>query len=166
MNTIEYLREKGLLADDCEAFTIIKDENEFSLNELLDDFAEKKGHDSYMRLYAEFDNYKKRTSKEKEDLISNTKVKMLQSILDMDNDLHFALKNSPEDSGIKLIAQKIETFLKSQGIETIQTENYDEDLHEVISVLEVGESKIIDVASKGYILNGKPFRYPKIVLGK
>ena len=166
MNTIEYLREKGLLADDCEAFTIIKDENEFSLNELLDDFAEKKGHDSYMRLYAEFDNYKKRTSKEKEDLISNTKVKMLQSILDMDNDLHFALKNSPDDSGIKLIAQKIETFLKSQGIETIQTENYDEDLHEVISVLEVGESKIIDVASKGYILNGKPFRYPKIVLGK
>ena len=166
MNTIEYLREKGLLTDDCEAFTIIKDENEFSLNELLDDFAEKKGHDSYMRLYAEFDNYKKRTSKEKEDLISNTKVKMLQSILDMDNDLHFALKNSPEDSGIKLIAQKIETFLKSQGIETIQTKNYDEDLHEVISVLEVGESKIIDVASKGYILNGKPFRYPKIVLGK
>jgi molecular chaperone GrpE len=166
MNTIEYLHEKGLLADDCEAFTIIKDENEFSLNELLDDFAEKKGHDSYMRLYAEFDNYKKRTSKEKEDLISNTKVKMLQSILDMDNDLHFALKNSPEDSGIKLIAQKIETFLKSQGIETIQTENYDEDLHEVISVLEVGESKIIDVASKGYTLNGKPFRYPKIVLGK
>jgi molecular chaperone GrpE len=84
----------------------------------------------------------------------------------MDNDLHFALKNSPEDSGIKLIAQKIETFLKSQGIETIQTENYDEDLHEVISLLEVGESKIIDVASKGYTLNGKPIRYPKIVLGK
>lgn len=166
MNTIDYLREKGLLAEDCESFTIIKDENEFSLNELLDDFAEKKGHDSYLRLFAEFDNYKKRVSKEKEDLVSNTKVKMLQSILDMDNDLHFALKNSSDDSGVQLIAQKIETFLKSQGIETIQTEEYDEDLHEVISVLEVGESKIIDVASKGYTLNGKPFRYPKIVLGK
>lgn len=166
MNTIDYLREKGLLAEDCESFTIIKDENEFSLNELLDDFAEKKGHDSYLRLFAEFDNYKKRVSKEKEDLVSNTKVKMLQSILDMDNDLHFALKNSADDSGVQLIAQKIETFLKSQGIETIQTEEYDEDLHEVISVLEVGESKIIDVASKGYTLNGKPFRYPKIVLGK
>lgn len=166
MNTIDYLREKGLLAEDCENFTIIKDENEFSLNELLDDFAEKKGHDSYLRLFAEFDNYKKRVSKEKEDLVSSTKVKMLQSILDMDNDLHFALKNSADDSGVQLIAQKIETFLKSQGIETIQTEEYDEDLHEVISVLEVGESKIIDVASKGYTLNGKPFRYPKIVLGK
>jgi molecular chaperone GrpE len=166
MNTIDYLREKGLLAEDCESFTIIKDENEFSLNELLEDFAEKKGHDSYLRLFAEFDNYKKRVSKEKEDLVSNTKVKMLQSILDMDNDLHFALKNSSDDSGVQLIAQKIETFLKSQGIETIQTEEYDEDLHEVISVLEVGESKIIDVASKGYTLNGKPFRYPKIVLGK
>lgn len=166
MNTIDYLREKGLLAEDCESFTIIKDENEISLNELLDDFADKKGHDSYLRLYAEFDNYKKRVSKEKEDLVSNTKVKMLQSILDMDNDLYFALKTAQDDSGVHLIAQKLESFLKSQGVESIQTETYDEDLHEVISVMEVGESKIIDVASKGYTLNGKPFRYPKIVLGK
>lgn len=124
--------------------------------------AEKK----YLLLYADFENYKKRVQKEKEELISNTKVKMLQSVLDMDNDLYFALKNAPNDSGVHLIAQKLENFLKSQGIETIQTETYDEDLHEVISVLEVGESKIIDVASKGYTLNGKPFRYPKIVLGK
>jgi molecular chaperone GrpE len=166
MNTINFLREKGLLAEDCETFKIIKDDNEISLNELLDDFAEKKGHDSYLRLYAEFDNYKKRVNKEKEDLIFNTKVKMLQSVLDMDNDLYFALKSSADDSGVRLIAQKLESFLKSQGVESIQTETYDEDLHEVISVMEVGESKIIDVASKGYTLNGKPFRYPKIVLGK
>ena len=163
MNTINFLREKGLLAEDCETFKIIKDDNEISLNELLDDFAEKKGHDSYLRLYAEFDNYKKRVNKEKEDLIFNTKVKMLQSVLDMDNDLYFALKSSADDSGVRLIAQKLESFLKSQGVESIQTETYDEDLHEVISVMEVGESKIIDVASKGYTLNGKPFRYPKIV---
>ena len=126
----------------------------------------KESNDRYLRLAAEFENYKKRVQKEKEEIAANTKVKMLQSILDVDNDIYFALKSVKEDSGVHLLSQKIETFLKGQGIEPIQTETYDEDLHEVISVLEVGESKIIDVASKGYTLNGKPFRYPKIVLGK
>ena len=74
--------------------------------------------------------------------------------------------NSEENTGVKLIAQKLENFLKSQGVEAIQTDTYDEDLHEVISVIPSEETKIIDVASKGYTLNGKPFRYPKIVLGK
>jgi molecular chaperone GrpE len=122
----------------------------------------------YLLLYADFENYKKRVQKDKEELLTNTKVKMLQSILDMDNDIFYALKstNVDDNSGIKLIAQKLETFLKSQGVESIQTETYDEDLHEVISVLEIGETKVIDVASKGYTLNGKPFRYPKIVLGR
>ena len=67
---------------------------------------------------------------------------------------------------MKLIVNKLESFLKSQGIETIQTETYDDELHEVISIMEIGESKIIDVVGKGYSLNGKPFRYPKIILGK
>jgi molecular chaperone GrpE len=163
MDTIEFLRGKKLLAEDKETFKIIHDEaGEVSLNELLEEYK----NDSYLRLAAEFENYKKRTQKEKEDLAANTKVKMLQAILDVDNDIHFALKSTSDDSGIHLLSQKIDNFLKSQGIETIQTDTYDEDLHEVISVLEVGESKIIDVASKGYTLNGKPFRYPKIVLGK
>ena len=121
--------------------------------------------DKVLSIAAEFENYKKRVQKEKEELITNTKVKMLTSILDMDNDLSIALKNI-EDEGVKLIANKLTNFLKSQGIEEIQTEEYDQDLHEVISVLEVGESKIIDVIGKGYTLNGKPFRYPKIILGK
>jgi molecular chaperone GrpE len=123
--------------------------------------------DKYLRLAAEFENYKRRVQKDREDLVSNTKVKMLQSILDMDNDLNFAIKSSPElGEGVKLIVSKLETFLKSQGIETIQTDEYDEDLHEVISVLPSDETIVIDVVSKGYTLNGKPFRYPKIILGK
>lgn len=116
-------------------------------------------------LAAEFDNYKKRVVKEKEELVTNTKVKMLTSLLDMDNDISIALKNV-EDEGIKLIGSKISTFLKTQGVESIQTDKYDEDLHEVISVINSDEDKIVDVVSKGYSLNGKPFRYPKIVLGK
>ncbi len=123
--------------------------------------------DKYVRLFAEFDNYKKRVQREKEELITNTKVKMLTSILDMDNDLSFAIKSSGEISeGMSLILTKLENFLKSQGIETIQTETYDEDLHEVISVIPSEEEKVFDVVSKGYTMNGKPFRYPKIILGK
>ena len=125
--------------------------------------------DKYVRLYAEFETYKRRMVKEKEDIKNNTKVSMISSIIDMDNDLSIALKNIKDESaksGVKLIAQKLETFLKSHNIEVIQTERYDEDINEVIQVMEIGESKVIDVVSKGYSLNGKPFRFPKIILGK
>jgi molecular chaperone GrpE len=162
MNTIEFLRDKKLLAEDRESFKIIHDEaGEVSLNELLEEYS--KG--SYLRLAAEFDNYKKRVVKEKEELVTSTKVKMLTSILDMDNDISIALR-SIDDEGVRLIASKLSNFLKSQGIEEIQTDSYDEELHEVVSVMEIGEEKIIDVISKGYKLNDKPFRYPKIILGK
>ena len=124
-------------------------------------------NDKYLRLAAEFENYKRRVQKDKEELVSNTKIKMIQSILDIDNDLNFAIKSSGEISdGVKLIVSKLDSFLKSQGIETIQTEQYDEDLHEVISVIPSDETKVVDVVGKGYTLNGKPFRYPKIILGK
>ncbi len=129
----------------------------------------KESEEKYLRLYAEFDNYRKRVQKDKEDLVMNTKVKMLTSILDMDNDLSFAIKSvkNPEaKDGLKLISSKLESFLKTQGIEEIQTETYDDELHEVISVMPSDEEKIIDIVSKGYTLNGKPFRYPKIILGK
>jgi len=127
----------------------------------------KEAEEKYMLLYADFENYKKRSIKEKEDIRNNTKVSMLTAILDMDNDIALAVKNIKDESakeGVQLIAGKLDTFLKNQGIETVQTETYDEDLHEVVTV--IGEGKnVIDVISKGYTLAGKPFRYPKIVLG-
>ena len=97
----------------------------------------------------------------------SVKTNVLSSILDFDSDITLAKKSGKiDEEGINLIFSKIEKFLTSQGIETIQTETYDPDLHEVISVLEIGEEKIIDVISKGYMIGGKPFRYPKIILGK
>jgi len=133
--------------------------------ELNDKFIESE--DKYVRLFAEFENYKKRTQKDKEDIKIATKTSMLSSILDLDSDLAIAMKNSKGDNeGLKLIMSKLEKFLNNQGVESIQTDTYDSDLHEVISVLEVGEEKIIDVVSKGYTLNGKPFRFPKIILGR
>lgn len=122
--------------------------------------------DLYLRLYADFDNYKKRVIKDREDATVQIKINTISSILDLDNDLSLAKKNLPESEGLNLIFQKLNNFLKSQGIEEIQTKTYDEDLHEVVSVIETGETKIIDVISKGYKIGEKPFRYPKIILSK
>lgn len=127
----------------------------------------KESEDKFLLLYADFENYKKRVIKEKEELRNNTKVSMLTAILDIDNDIALAIKNIKDESakeGVQLIAGKLDTFLKNQGIETVQTETYDEDLHEVVTVLGEGKN-VIDVISKGYTLAGKPFRYPKVVLG-
>jgi molecular chaperone GrpE len=137
---------------------------EISIEEQL-----RNSEDKYLRIYAEFENYKKRVQKEKDDLVSNTKTRMLTAVLDVDSDITIALKsikNKEAKQGVSLIAQKLETFLKTQGIETVQTDTYDDELHEVISVLKPGGKKIIDVVTKGYTLNGKIFRYPKIVLGE
>ena len=122
--------------------------------------------DLYLRLYADFDNYKKRSIKDKEESTVQVKINLISSILDLDNDLSLAKKNLPDSEGLNLIFQKLTNFLKTQGIEEIQTDTYDSDLHEVISVLETGENKIIDVISKGYKIGEKPFRYPKIILSK
>lgn len=164
-DTIKFLKERGLLNGDSNTFKIIhNDIGEVILNDLLDEYSNYKTEE-YLRLAAEFDNYKKRVSKEKEEILNNTKVKMLTSILDMDNDLSIALKNT-NDEGVKLIANKLTIFLKSQGVEEIQTDSYDEELHEVISVIPGENNKIVDVVTKGYSIGGKAFRYPKIVLSK
>jgi molecular chaperone GrpE len=139
-------------------------ENEQTLVEKL-----AEAEDKYVRLYAEFENYKRRVQKEKEEIKFNAKVGMVTPILDMDNDVAIAIKNIKDESareGVQLIAQKLENFLKSQGIETIQTETYDDELHEVISVIPTGKPGVVDVVSKGYSLNGKPFRHPKIVISQ
>jgi len=164
-DTVKFLKEKKLLNEESNTFKIIHDDaGEVILNDLLEEYSNSKKED-YLRIAAEFDNYKKRVIKEKEEIINNTKVKMLTSILDMDNDLSIALKNI-EDSGVRLIANKLTNFLKSQGVEEIQTDTYDEDLHEVISIIPGDNNKIVDVVTKGYSINGKPFRYPKIVISK
>ena len=145
----------------------LEDNPRLHVDYLKKDLAESE--DKYVRLYAEFDNFKRRVQKEKEEIKNNTKISMISAILDMDNDCSIALKSIKDEaakSGVYLISKKLESFLKSQNIETIQTDVYDEDLHEVISILEMGELKVVDVVSKGYSIDGKPFRYPKIVLSR
>jgi molecular chaperone GrpE len=144
-----------------------EDNTQLEIDSLKKDLEES--NNKYMLLYADFENYKKRVQRDKDEIKKNTKVSMITSILDMDSDISLAIKNIKDQSakeGVQLIANKIETFLKNQGIEVIQTETYDEDLHEVISILPIGEKKVVDVVSRGYTIDGKPFRYPKIILGE
>lgn len=125
--------------------------------------------DKYIRASADFDNFKRRVSKEKEEIKNSVKISMLSSILDIDSDLSLALnqiKDKEAKEGVNLILNKLDKFLKSQNIESIQTDIYDSDNHEVISILETGENKIVDVVSKGYMMAGKPLRFPKIILSK
>lgn len=121
--------------------------------------------DKYLRLVAEFDNYKKRVSRERDEVRLNAKVSTLQSILDLDSDLNLASVNEKSE-GLKLIMSKFTKFLDDQGIKPIQTETYDSDLHEVISIIPSDQEKIVSVISKGYTIDEKPFRYPKIILGR
>lgn len=146
-----------------------KDEiNEFKYsNENDSDLSFK---DKYIRLYAEFENYKRRSLKEKDEIRESTKASIISTILDLDSDLNIALKqikNDNDKKGLELMISKISRFLSSHNIEPIQTTRYDSDIHEVISVVETGEKeKVVDVVSKGYTLNGKPIRYPKVILSK
>lgn len=117
----------------------------------------------YLRLSAEFDNFRKRAAKEKEDLVIKTKASFIEPILDLDNDLAIASKFSKDNEGLNLIMSKMDKFLQSQGIETIQTEEYDENLHEVIAVKH-NHNVISDVVSKGYKIGDKVIRYAKVIL--
>lgn len=124
--------------------------------------------DMYVRLYADMDNLKKRLTKEKNESVEKTKIKMIESILDMDNDISIALKNMSGDipEGVNLIVKKLKNFLRSQGIEEILVDKYDPDIHEVVSVIETGEEKIVEVVSNGYKMGDKVVRFPKIIISK
>ena len=142
------------------------EEKELINQEVEKEIQETDWKDSYLRLYADFDNYKKRVIKEKEEIRLKTKLETLQSVLEIDNDLHLAqkvLKDPKAIEAVKVITDKLSSFLKSKGFEEVQTETYDEDLHEVISVVTTGKEEIVDVVSKGWKLNGQVVKYSSIV---
>ena len=135
-------------------------------------------NDKFLRLYSEFDNYRKRTQKEKLDLIQNASESLIVSLLPIIDDMERALKyteNSHADihsikEGQALILQKINNLLKQKGLKAIDTENatFDTDYHEAISIVpapsEEEKGKIIEEVEKGYMLNEKVIRYSKVVI--
>ena len=134
--------------------------------------------DKYLRQVAEFDNYRKRTIKEKADLILNGAEKTITAILPVLDDMERALKNMDkmEDvaavkEGIDLIFQKFVKILGEQGVKRIETENADfnTDLHEAIAQVPAPsddmKGKVIDCVKTGYTLNDKVIRHSQVAVG-
>ena len=128
----------------------------------------------YLRLVAEFENYKKRTTKEKEDFAKYAKESFIKSILPILDDFERANKTGVKDAeGYILIGQKILDILEKQNVKKIaleKLEQFDLEKHEAISSIPVKEKKkkgkIIEEVESGYLLSDKIIRYPKVIIGK
>lgn len=135
--------------------------------------------DKYLRLSAEFDNYRKRTMKEKAELILNGGEKSISSILPIVDDFERALKNMETATdvvavkeGVELIYNKFMSVLGQNGVKVIETKEQplDTDYHEAIAVIpaptEALKGKILDCVQTGYTLNDKVIRHAKVVVGE
>ncbi len=135
--------------------------------------------DKYLRLSAEFDNYRKRTLKEKAELLYSAKEEVLVNILPVIDDMERALGSieSAKDikavkEGLNLIYIKFKGYLKQEDVKEIEALNkeFDTDLHEAITKIPVEEKKkkgkVVDVVEKGYLLKDKVIRYAKVVIGE
>jgi molecular chaperone GrpE len=136
-------------------------------------------NDKYLRLYSEFDNYRKRTLKEKIELNKYASADIMTKLLPVLDDFERAIKAFDETSeagrslkdGVVLIFNKFLTILNQQGLEQMRTagESFDTDFHEAITNIPAAtpgqKGKIVDEIEKGYMLNGKVIRYAKVVVG-
>lgn len=150
------------------------DKIEESVEEKLADVQNK-----YLRLSAEFDNYRKRTLKEKIDLTKSAGESILVNLLPVMDDFDRANKMMEDaeeitaiKEGIGLIYNKFIEFLKQNGVKEIESNNckFDTDLHEAITKIPAPDKsmkgKVVDVIQKGYYLNDKVIRYSKVVIGE
>lgn len=135
--------------------------------------------DKYIRLSAEFDNYRKRTLKEKTELTKSANADLLNDILPVIDDFERGMANISEAAdvealkeGINLIYIKFVEFLKQNGVKEIEAKEkeFDIDFHEAITKIpapaEDMKGRVIDVIQKGYLLNDKIIRYAKVVIGE
>lgn len=160
----------------CEILT-----EEESLQKALDEANEKAAmlEDKYLRQVAEFDNYRKRTMKEKAELIKNGGERAIESILPVLDDFERALSNMAKDenaaeilTGVELIYNKFVGILKQNGLQKIETEGaeFNTDYHEAIAMVptpnEELKGKVLDCVQAGYILNDKVIRHAKVAVGE
>lgn len=135
--------------------------------------------DKYLRLSAEFDNYRKRTLKEKSDLIKTAGEDLLKRLLPIKDDFErglAAMENTqeiaPVKQGIELIYNKFNDFFTQNGVKEIESHNqaFNTDIHDAITKIPAPEEhlkgKVVDVIEKGYMLGDKVLRFSKVVVGE
>ena len=134
-------------------------------------------NDKYLRLFSEFDNHRKRTAKEKLDLMATASENVIKDILPVLDDFERALQNMKKNGneadlqGVTLIFNKLRDTLKKKGLEEIEAMNaeFNTDEHEALTMIPAPEEdkkgKVLDVIQKGYKLNGKVIRFARVVVG-
>lgn len=159
-----------------EPAPVVEAKEEISaLKKLQDDLAEAK--DKYVRLYAEFDNHRRRTAKEKLEMIQSANEQLLKALLPVADDFEraatsFKDRNDKEAEGFFLIQNKFKKTLDQYGVKVMEAgreSEFNPDLHEAITQIPAPEEKlkgkIVDVVEKGYLLNDKVIRFAKVVVG-
>jgi molecular chaperone GrpE len=160
-------------------FSKKKDSEVDTLKKKLEDAILEKSemHDRYLRLYSEFDNYRKRTNKDKLDLIKNASEEMIRVLLPVVDDFERALKTADKlegsgamKEGVQLIYSKLTTLLKQKGLTAIESlgKPFDTDFHEAITNIPATEESqkglVVDEIERGYLLNEKIIRYAKVIV--
>jgi molecular chaperone GrpE len=160
--------------------TSVKKRNQEDLQTKIDELTSEveKEKNQFLRLFAEFENYKKRTSKERLELYKTASQEVVTALLAVVDDFERALaeikKSEKQDQlqGIELIYNKLIDTLQNQGLakmEVSQGDDFDAELHEAITQIPAPEDKlkgkIVDVVGTGYKLGEKIIRYPKVVVG-
>jgi len=177
MKETEYEEEVGFDETDISEQEAAEEKVTDALAELQEEFQREK--DRYLRLFAEFENFKKRTARERVDMYKTAGADVIGSLLPVLDDFERALKEiekSEDDSlhkGVELIHNKLRETLKSKGLYLMDVkpgDAFDADSHEAITQIPAPEDKlkgkIIDVVEKGYTLGDKIIRYPKVVIGQ
>ena len=166
--------KKGFLKKDPKKEKIAQ--LEAQVTELTEKLAKEK--DGYLRLMAEFDNFRRRTSQEKLELVSMASTDTIKGLLPVLDDCERALNVLKESSdseaakeGTELIYHKLMSYLQGKGLAVIEAagQPFDTDLHEAVAQFPVQEEeqkgKVFDVVQTGYTLNGKVIRFAKVVVG-
>ncbi len=153
-----------------------KADNSKKLKELNENLNQEK--DKYLRLFAEFENFKKRTARERIELFKTAGQEVITAILPILDDFERAIDQTPKEheeliKGFVLIKNKLTDVLKSNGLNVTETnvgDTFDAEIHEAITLIpatdESQKGKIIDITEKGYQLGDKIIRFPKVVVGQ
>lgn len=153
-----------------------------STNETAEPTAEERYaelNDKFLRLYSEFDNYRKRTNKEKIELIGSASAGVIKDLIPVMDDFERAILNNQNSEdvaalkeGFQLIFNKLKSSLELKGLKAMEAKGqaFDSELHEAIANVpapeEAMKGKVIDDVEKGYYLNDKVIRYAKVVVGQ
>lgn len=153
-------------------------EEQKELEKLRDELSESK--DKYLRLYSEFDNFRRRTAKEKLDMVQTANEDLMSELLPVVDDLERAIKTFNEKDadikavkdGVELIYNKFNKALERKGLTVMEGKegmDFDPELHEAITQIPAPKpklkGKVVDVIEKGYLLKEKVIRYAKVVIG-